>query len=302
VPSANVAVHGPLDQMAETQTSGDYSVVGVPQGQWSIEPRKEGDFGAGISALDAAYVLQAVTGRRDLDGYQQLACDVSGNGALSSLDAARILQFLVGMSDRLPVAETCDSDWIFVPDAAWIENQEISEPSIGGGDCQQGAIHLDTLAGVADGQDFKAILFGDCTGNWSMSSGGALTARTADAPRILAGKLHRSRNGSLVLPIYVRTGGEFNALEVTLRFDAEALSLTGARAARRGSDMVVRHSSSRPGSAVVALASAEPLRGGRVLLVEFEALGTRTPRTVAVVGGSVDEQSVGPGTQRRTRH
>jgi hypothetical protein len=300
VPSANVAFHGPLDQMTETQSSGDYSVMGVPQGQWSIEPAKEGDFGSGISALDAAYVLQAVTGKRQLDAYQQLACDVSGNGSLSSLDAARILQFLVGMVDRLPVANTCASDWIFVPEAAQAANQQILPPLIGDGECRQGAIQFGALTGIADGQDFKAILFGDCTGNWTMSSGGARSAATAGAPQIIAGNLRRARGGKVVLPIYVRDASGFSAVEVALRFDANALTLTGASFARRGdSDVVVSHSSLRPGSGVVALASGEPLRSGIVLLAEFEARGPSRSRTlVTISGGTVDEKPAGVASRR----
>jgi hypothetical protein len=169
VPFANVVLHGPLDWTTETHTSGDYSVVGIPQGQWSVDPAKEGDFGSGITSLDAAYVTQAVTGMRELNEYQRLACDVTGNGTLGSLDAARILQFTVGIIDRLPVAETCTSDWIFIPDPTPVENQQVFAPVIGVGECQQGSIHLDELSGVAHGQDFKAILFGDCTGNWTMT-------------------------------------------------------------------------------------------------------------------------------------
>jgi hypothetical protein len=294
VPSANVALHGPSEQMTETLTSGDYAVMGVSQGPWSVEPAKEGDFGSGVSALDAAYVLQAVTGRRQLNEYQQLACDVTGNGALSSLDAARILQFMVGIVDRLPVAEACGSDWLFVPDAAQVENQQLVAPMIGGGDCQQGAIHLQALTGIAHGQDFKAILFGDCTGNWTMPApGAARTAARTGAARILAGSLRRSGNGRAWVPIYVRTTGSFSGLEVALRYDAESLTLTGVRSPRHaGGDVVTTYASKRPGSAVVALASGAPLKGGRVLLVEFDAANRgRSVGTVTVIGATVDEQA-----------
>jgi hypothetical protein len=278
--------------MTGTETSGDYAVMGVPQGRWSIEPAKEGDFGSGVSALDAAYVLQAVTGQRQLNDYQRLACDVSGNGSLSSLDAARILQFLVGSVDRLPVAKACNSDWTFVPDATQIENQHVLAPVIGNGNCQQGAIQFDQLLGVAHGQDFKAILFGDCTGNWTMASGAARSAVATSSPLITAGNLHRSRNGKLSLPIYVRNTGQFNAVQVALRFDGESLAVTGARAAKHGDpDVSVTYSNTRPGSAVIALAAADPMRSGRVILVEFEALAKGRTRTkVTVTGGMVDEQ------------
>jgi hypothetical protein len=207
------------------------------------------------------------------------------------------------LSDRFPVADACNSDWIFVPEATQIENQEISAPVVGGGDCQQGAIRFDGLPGIAHGQDFRGILFGDCTGNWSTSSGGARTALSSDAPQIFAGKLHRGRNGKLWLPLYVRTSVAFSSLQVSLRFNDATLALTGARAARRvDSGAVISHSTTRPGTALVALASPESISAGRVILVEFEALGRhRSVGSVSVSGGVVDEQTVRVGRHRGAR-
>ena len=97
---------------------------------------------------------------------QQLACDVTGNGSISSLDAARIRQFAVGAITRLPVAEACDSDWAFVPDPAAVAGQSLVQPVPSPGDCQAGRIQYGTVAGDFTAQDFVAVLFGDCTGNW----------------------------------------------------------------------------------------------------------------------------------------
>jgi hypothetical protein len=303
VPSVDVALHGPQDEMTATEPSGDYSVMGVPQGSWSVEPAKDGDFASGISSLDAAHVLQVATGRREFNEYQALACDVTGNGALSSLDAARILQFLVGMIDRLPVADVCASDWIFVPAAAPQANQELIPPVVGGGQCQPGAIALTELDGIANGQDFKAILFGDCTGNWTMAqAGSARAAVAASAPQLVAGKPRRGRNGRVSLPVYVRAAGDFHAVEVALRYDPNRLTLVGARASGRGPDVVVSHASRRPGTALVAVASATPLSSGRVVVVEFESkAGFAAAGAVSISAGSVDEQSARVAVRRSRR-
>jgi hypothetical protein len=119
-----------------------------------------------VSALDAGYVLQAVAGLRALDATQTLACDVTGDGTLSALDASRILQRAVGMLARFPVAEVCESDFIFLPiPAAPIAGRTVPFRA-GGAACTPGAIELEPVTEDVGGLDFIAAAFGDCTGNW----------------------------------------------------------------------------------------------------------------------------------------
>ena len=56
----------------------------------------------GISSLDAAVVLQHVVGIDTLGEVLQFYGDVSQNGELTSLDASYILQYVVGLIDQLP--------------------------------------------------------------------------------------------------------------------------------------------------------------------------------------------------------
>jgi hypothetical protein len=108
-----------------------------------------------------------VIGSRTFDAMQDLACDVTGNGAISSLDAARIQQLRLGIITRFPIAGACDSDWVFLPDAEVVANQSFTAPSTSLQSCQGGAISYEPLVPPAADQDFVAILFGDCTGNWN---------------------------------------------------------------------------------------------------------------------------------------
>ena len=168
VPVSGVVVElqGPAPLAAASGGDGRYVVAGVPEGSWRIAPRKTGDRRTGLSALDAAYVLQAVAGTRTLDPQQALAGDVTGDGSVSALDATRILQFVVGALAQLPAAQTCGSDWLFVPAPAPAPSPSTALPALGPGTCERGAIGLSPLAGDAVGQDFRAVLIGDVTGNW----------------------------------------------------------------------------------------------------------------------------------------
>jgi hypothetical protein len=71
----------------------------------------------------------------------------------------------LGVIPRLPVADLCGSDWAFVPDPLPVPNQQVVPPEMEGGMCTDGAIRFDPLAGSVSGQDFRAVLFGECTGN-----------------------------------------------------------------------------------------------------------------------------------------
>ena len=169
VPGVGVQLTGPFSESTSTDATGAYAFDDLPPGAWTVRPHKSGDFGNGVSSLDAARILQRIVGIRAFTPEQTLACDVTGNGTLSALDAARVLQFQSGVVTRFPVAGACASDWLFLPVPAAAPNQgQISvEPQITSGVCESGAIGFDSLTSTVSDQNFSAILFGDCTGNWT---------------------------------------------------------------------------------------------------------------------------------------
>lgn len=156
----------PSGQSAVTDAAGAYAFAAAPGIALQVAPRRAGGTGAAVTALDAAWVLQAVAGLRALAPLQRLAADVTGDGTLSALDAVHILQRAVGGATPFPAAEACASDWLFVPAPAAAPGQTLLQPSLTAGACQPGAIAFAPLAADAGAQDFTAVLLGDCTGNW----------------------------------------------------------------------------------------------------------------------------------------
>lgn len=83
------------------------------------------------------------------------------------------------MISHMPVAVTCGSDWAFYPrpgiegspktphDPGWDPNSP--------GVCLPGRISYEPLSSAAAGQDFRALLYGDCTRNWTYGGGGGST-------------------------------------------------------------------------------------------------------------------------------
>jgi hypothetical protein len=168
VPDVDVMLSG-VAPVATTDTTGEFSFEDVAAGPHSLVPSKLGDFRNAVSSLDASFALQNAVGLLPFDPPQTLACDVTGNGVVSSLDASLILQFRVGLITRFPVAETCGSDWLFIPAPLPAMSQILVEPEVTTNSCQLGAIAFDPLPRPVHGQSFEAVLLGDCTGNWTPS-------------------------------------------------------------------------------------------------------------------------------------
>jgi hypothetical protein len=293
VPGVGVNLTGPSAVSVATNSQGQYSAT-VPQTTWSIEPAKTGGFGSGVSSLDAARVLQLLAGMQRFTEQQRLACDATGDGTISTLDAVYLLQFSAGLIDHLPVSKLCDSDWLFYPVPGPEENQQVVTPAMVGGACQQGAIVLNPLVGSAPQQNFAGILLGDCTGNWTAASA---AFRRAGSTTVLAGAARKGPHGRFTVPIYVKTATPFEALDLRLQFDTTA-SFVGATA--RG-DAVGALTSAQAvdGQLSISLASATPIDDshGAVVLLEFRGADP----SVALAGALVDEQPARVVTRERAR-
>lgn len=295
VPGVTLDLRGAAPQRDVTEAGGRFVFTNVPDGKWLLEPSKSGDAGNAVSALDAAWVLQAVAGIREMTPAQRVACDVTGNGDLSALDAARILQRTLGQIDRFQASELCGSDWLFLPVPAPVSSQTIVPPSFGSFGCQRGGVMLNPLQGDADDQDFSAAVIGDCTGNWRGS--GADSAEAAAPPGTALEMLppRRRPGGRWLQPIAVRAPGDVHSLELELRYDPSRLRLTRVRATPLANPHVLL-ASPHNGRVSIAIASAHPFpRDGRALfVVEFSSGREMTPELVRATAVSIDEHLVSP--------
>lgn len=296
VPGARVRLSGGPLRADETDGEGRYGFEKPGAGERTLEPSKTGDFRGGLSSLDAAYVLQASVGLRELDELQALACDVTGNGTVSPLDAVRILQLEIGEIGRLPVAESCGSDWLFVPRPLPAPHQVAIPPRLAPGACDPGTISFSPVDGDRPGQDFRAVLIGDCSGNWKAGAQPSGSEREPAPPgtSVELRPLRRGLGGRLRLPIVVRAPEPVYAVDLQLRYDSRLMRLREARPIERAGSLL-RIVEDVPGRAVVALASARPLPAdGRVaLVVELQSV---TPAafdaTVHLFEAKVNEKTV----------
>jgi hypothetical protein len=289
VPNVELDMFGPTSLTVLTNASGVFTASSVPTGNWNVAPSKNGGFGSAVSSLDAARVLQVIAGLHSFSTLQRLACDVTGDGNLSALDAVRILQFSAGVIQRMPVADICGSDWLFSPSPG-APGQSIPL-SVDGGSCQQGAIFLPMSGPVTD-QNFDALLLGDCTGNWSTAVGGSLR-RQSGGLIVHAGYARQARGGRVRLPIYVQGTTPFQALDISVSYDATVVRFAGASPNTENDDTLVSSSSDRAGTVTVSLASAAPIdpRDGVVLMLEFSGGDADQCPAVRLNAARVDERS-----------
>jgi hypothetical protein len=300
VPGVQVTLRNPPRiEVTNTTSAGNYSVTNLNQGSWQIQPAKVGGGNGAITSLDAARVLQAAVGMYSLTGLEAIACDVTGNGSVSALDASRILSLVVGGLDRFPAAEACSSDWVFGPVPAQVANQSVVQPLLRDGFCQPGSITLNPLVNAVTAQSFRAVLIGDCTGNWTpQSPTGMLQNVPANSPVVYTGRLRGKRGADSQLPIVVRTANPFHSLRVDLQYDATEVELLGATIRgtdRSESDVLISHGTNGRGKATVAVASAHPLGSGhgvRMMLRFANRSGRASRDGVRVVGATLDEHSV----------
>ena len=268
-------LQAPTAPQIHTDAVGQFGYNATAGTNYEIVPQKMGGAAAAISSLDAVYALQAAAGRRTLTPQEQLACDVNGNGSVSAFDAALILQYVVGARTSFPVAQTCGSDWAFVPKPSPIPNQQVIEPQVSPGSCRPGSIAYRPLAGQASGQDFTAVVFGDCNANWQPPTGGAALSVADAGPAEVQLGSGRQRGEHLRVPVRVNSSGAFQALDVEVQYDPTQLAMRGVHRVGAARQALLQTNRRLPGHLAIGLASAEPLDGGTVLILEFTTHGGR---------------------------
>ncbi len=234
-------------------------------------------------------MLQAVAGSRTLTPEQLLACDVTGNGTISTLDAVRILQLKVGTIAGFEVAQACGSDWAFIPVPAAAANQLVTAPQMTTGSCQAGAIAWNPLVSQADNQNFSAVLFGDCTGNWQPSGGGG-AARSRIAAAVNVG--HAQRRGThLRVPLVVEGARRFFGLDIEVVYDPTRLSFRALRRVGPASPALLAANERRPGLINISLASPEPLPVGTLGVLLLEEINDHSDaRPVRVISAEAADE------------
>ena len=137
-------------------TTPNCGIQGADYPQSVLRRRGLSPFGVQLCPRMAAQDVHSYSGLRDRR-WGQPSTPIGGPTAC---------RITAGLITRFEVAQTCGSDWAFIPVPAPAPNQTLTTPQMRTGVCQAGAITFEPLASPAPNQDFSAVLFGDVTGNW----------------------------------------------------------------------------------------------------------------------------------------
>jgi choice-of-anchor B domain-containing protein len=255
----------------QTNGSGEFAFLGLAEATWTLQASKSGDGGNAIGANDALYALEGGVGIRTFGTEQRAACDVTGNGTLSGLDASLILQYVVDSIAALPVASACGNDWVFFPSP--VGGGTPATPAIGNGSCTPGSIAYTPLVGVATQQNFRGVLFGDCDGSWDDGGGGAQAGTRRSIVRL--GEPRLAGDGMVEIPLYLDASQGFRAVDLLLRHDPLYLRVTDVRISESARGAMMRYNARRAGVLRVALARLSVIHSGSepLLLLRFKIEG-----------------------------
>jgi hypothetical protein len=167
VPAARVDLLATPARDTHSNAAGRYGFPELGAGNVQVLPSRNGGSLAAVDDADAILALKAVVGTAALDANRRMACDVTANGMLTALDAARIHQFRAGTLARFASANACQSDWLFWPSATALANQTLTSPSLSAGSCTPGRIAFGPLDPPVDNRNFDALLIGDCNASWA---------------------------------------------------------------------------------------------------------------------------------------
>ncbi len=273
VPNAKLVMTGARNDTVLSDVRGSYAFTGLTRGQnYSTRPeRVSPSREPAVSSFDAAMALQHSVRRDTLDSLQFRAADVSGDSTVSSFDAGLILQYAVSRIRHFPVGRRpgLDTvDWAFRPPLR----------------------SYSSLPGHQIGQDFRSILYGDPSGNWPAAEffcawedpsadkrffsanlpdeqTVSLPAGAVNAPPALNAQDDVDARGEVVFPVVVPDARGAVSADMLVRYDAEALTLTGVRTTKATTGFLVA-AVEQNGLVRVGMAGTSPLRG-EVPLVEL---------------------------------
>jgi leucyl aminopeptidase len=152
VAGATVYLNGTTTRATTTDAVGNYAFTVNPNENFTITLAKTGSVN-GINSLDAARIQQYLVGLTTLSAAQSLAADTDNNGIINSLDATRIQQYLVGIPSQNIIGQ-----WKFLPSIR----------------------QYNALSANLTGENFEAVLVGEVSGDWNTS---ALSSDWLKAPR-----------------------------------------------------------------------------------------------------------------------
>ncbi len=257
VKDATVAIKGGINSSVSTDASGGYSFLNLSGGlDYTVKPEKTDDAGDAITAYDASLVLRNVVHLISLSACQQLSADVTGNCEVSAYDASYILRYVVGEITQFPIGE----DWKFFP-ASYVLDSVLCVDI-------PDSIFYASLSSNMFNQDFRGILYGDVSGNWTGEIP-LYVQEKASLPKVNSREFSVKPGEEFILPIELSEIPETYSAEFSLDCNASWLEVKGVSLSEQTSGFMMEDKIE--GNQIsIALAGAKAVGSGVFVNVAFK--------------------------------
>lgn len=294
VPNVLMSASGAPSVSTVTDSLGAYTLSGFGAGAYTVTPSKIGGQNGAVNVLDAALIARHVAGPPlpQLSGNQLVVADVSGNGSITSFDAAEIANYVVQL---LPSGST--GNWIFGPASR-----------------SYGSINTDLT-----GQNYTALLMGEVSGNWNdpVSANGRPAGTTGPerSAAITLPQIVTPADNEVIIPVAIQGVEDKGviAYQFDLRYDPAVIQPqenTVDLVSTVSNGLKAVTNTSQPGLLRVAVYGATSIEASGLLLnLKFTAVGAPgavspitfeqfilndgNPRSM-VMDGSVELSAAGP--------
>ena len=243
VGNVNVVGTGAENKTAVSMASGEYELLDLGTGNYTVTPGKSGEVNNSITAYDASIILRYSVGSYNLTPYGKIAADVSGNGSITAYDASFILRYSVGVVTGFPVG----SDWTFVPHDFPIDDSNWST-------APRNRTYT-PLDSDQPGQDYVGILYGDVSGNWP----GARLSGTGALVELGIDQVKKQSNGNILIPLEVNFSDEAYSGSFKLKLNNSNFKFVSGSFRNSNEEEAFCVGNAIPQGAAIALASAHPL-------------------------------------------
>ncbi|MBI4722489.1 MAG: T9SS type A sorting domain-containing protein, partial [Candidatus Stahlbacteria bacterium] len=222
-----------------TPTNGNYAFVELERINYTVTSQKFNlQKESCIGAHDAALVFRHRLGIDTLNPDEQVAAEVSGNGIITAYDATLILKYSVGKIIHFDAG-----DWEFEP------NNRVYAP----------------LTSTKTDENYKAILYGDPSGNW-----GSKEEEIQPNMSIAMNDISCQVGDTVFLPMLIdmMPGNETDIVscDLSIEFDSSVISVLGSTAGKLIPSEWLYESNILPGKIRIGLAGGKAIKEGGELL------------------------------------
>jgi hypothetical protein len=237
------------DYQTMTDPNGSFLFEEAIEGNCTLKPSQDGNLGSAISAFDASKILRYVVGTDTLSPYQKIAADVSGNGSVSALDASYILRQVVGIITEFLVGD----DWTFIPTNFYLNHSNWNNAP--------DSINYTPLNSDQFDQNFYGIIYGDVSGNWSVSQGelASNAKKYSGQAEVQWGKIASLSDHQNIVPIHIEIAGELFSAEFKIGFNPDEIEMKQVTFADGAGNYLSEYKIER-NKLAIAIAAAEPLQ------------------------------------------